>query len=175
MVYYRGFSLFRIFDPFTTLVGMINTIITKLVIFFVILFYAYFMVVVMMLKLDKGQNVVNHFQNVYFWMILGGVEGEHFEIKSSYFPIIFGSLYITIVLLNILIAFLSNVFSRLEDQQKVSALREKAYMILDFELAARLFKFVIRRTVHLQGLLDRPPKQSLFGSEAEKSEMVGQR
>ena len=162
LVYYRGFGLLRIFGPFTTLVGMINTIINKLVVFFVILFYAYFMVVVLMMKLEHVDKFDIHIRDVYYWMILGGIESDAFDIQLSYLPVVFGSLIITIVLLNILIAFLSNVFSRLEDQQKVNALREKAFLILDFELVVRLFKYVLPGTIKLDRKLDHLKSEQIF-------------
>lgn len=46
----------------------------------------------------------------------------------------------TVVLLNILIALLSNVFSRLEEQQQLISLKDKADMILEFEMIVRLFR-----------------------------------
>jgi hypothetical protein len=106
-----------------------------------ILFYAYFTVAMLMIKLDNSDKLSLRFQDVYYWVFLGSVEGEAFDVEFSYLAIVFGSLFITIVMLNILIAYLSNLFSRLEDQQKVNSLRQKALLILDFELFARLFKY----------------------------------
>ena len=139
--YYRGFSYLRIFDAFITLVGIINTIVGQLVVFFVVLFYAYFMVAMLMVRLDNTDNLNLRFQEVYYWVFLGSVEGEAFDIEFSYVAIVVGSLFLTIVMLNILIAYLSNLFSRLGDQQKVNTLRQKALLILDFEMFARLFRF----------------------------------
>jgi hypothetical protein len=102
-----------------------------------------------MIKLDNTNNLTLRFQDVYYWVLLGGIEGDAFDIKFSTIPIIYGSLVITIVLLNILIAYLSNLFSRLEDQQKINALKEKAFLILDFELMVRLFKYILPKTVSL--------------------------
>lgn len=141
LVFYRGFSLLRIFDTFITLVGIINIIIFRLLAFFGILLYSYFTIAILMIKLDNSNNLSLRFQDVYYWVFLGSVEGEAFDVEFSYLAIVFGSLFITIVMLNILIAFLSNLFSRLEDQQKVDSLRQKAFLVLDFELFARLFRF----------------------------------
>ena len=141
LIYYRGFSFLRIFDTFITLVGIINTIIRQLIVFFVVLFYAYFTIAMLMIKLDNSNKLSLRFQDVYYWVFLGSVEGEAFDVEFSYLAIVFGSLFITIVMLNILIAYLSNLFSRLEDQQKVNSLRQKALLILDFELFARLFRY----------------------------------
>lgn len=51
----------------------------------------------------------------------------------------------TIILLNLLIAYLSNVFSRLEEQNFLIGLQDKAKMILDFELIVNLFQSVFRK------------------------------
>jgi hypothetical protein len=115
----------------------------QLVVFFIVLFYAYFMIAMLMIRLDNSDNFNIRFQEVYYWVFLGSVEGEAFDIEFSYISIVIGSVFLTIVMLNILIAYLSNLFSRLEDQQKVNSLRQKALLILDFEMFARLFKFHI--------------------------------
>lgn len=173
LVYYRGFGFLRIFDTFTTLVGMINTIIKELIVFFSILFYAYFMVVILMIKLDNSNNFWLRFQDVYYWVLLGGIEGDAFDIRFSFIAIIFGSLFITIVLLNILIAYLSNLFSRLEDQQKMNGLREKAFLILDFEMMVRLFKYLMTGTISLDRRLDDLKNEALFNAkEIDYSKVV---
>lgn len=161
LIFYRGFSLLRIFDAFITLVGIINIIIFRLLAFFGILLYAYFAVGLLMLKLDNADRASLRFQDVYYWVFLGSVEGEAFDVEFSYLAIVFGSLFITIVMLNILIAFLSNLFSRLEDQQKVNSLRQKALLVLDFELFARLFRF---RLSGLTGLAT--ARDALFAEHA---------
>ena len=142
IMYYRSFSYLRVFDPFTTLIGMINEIIGKLIIFFIILFYFYFTTVLLMMKLDPEQSRLSVVSLVYLWTFFGGVDGSDFEdYKLSYIAIYFGTIIVTIILLNILIAFLSNLFSGLEDQQKANDLKEKASMILDLEAFVYFFKY----------------------------------
>lgn len=173
LVFYRGLGMLRIFDAFTTLVGIINTIIKELVVFFSILFYAYLCVVIVMIKLDNSNNITLRFQDVYYWVLLGGIEGDAFEVEFSAIPIVFGTLFITIVLLNILIAYLSNLFSRLEDQQKVSALKERASLILDFELVVRMFKYVIPGTLRIERKFEELKIQEMITSKPVKfSEVI---
>lgn len=154
LTYYRGFSFLRIFDTFITLVGMINIIIRQLLSFFVILGYAYFTVSMLVIKMDNSNKIGLRFQDVFTWVLFGSVEDVAFDVQFSYIAIVFSALFITIVLLNILIAYLSNLFSRLEDQQKVSSLKEKAILILDFELIARFFRFSLFGTPKLVGHRD---------------------
>jgi hypothetical protein len=172
LVYYRGFGFLRIFDTFTTLVGMINKIISELIVFFAVLFYAYFTIVVLMLKLDSTDNFNLRFQDVYYWVFLGGVEGDAFDIKFSHIPVIYGTLIITIVLLNILIAYLSNLFSRLEDQQRVNGLKERAFLILDFELMVRLFKYIVTGVISLEKKKDEyQSRQIMLSKQLNLSEV----
>lgn len=65
----------------------------------------------------------------------------------------------TIVLMNILIAYLSNLFSRLEDAQKLNDLKEKAVLILDLEIIVMFFKYKIR------GVLGLRMKQDIMKSQ----------
>lgn len=144
MVFYRSFSYLRIINSFTTLIGMINTIIQKLVIFFLILIYFFVASGILILKLNpKGSPILN-LGNAYVWTFFGGIEGDDF-IRFDYAGIamIFGTVMVTIILLNILIAFLSNLFSRLEDKQKSNDLKEKASMILDLEVVIHFFRFIV--------------------------------
>lgn len=145
LLYYRSFLYLRVIDAFTTLIGMVNTIVVKLIVFFVIIFYLYFGIVLVMIKLSDRKSISESFESAYFWLLFGGVGGEDFTedspIKFPAIPIIFGTLMITIVLLNILIAYLSNLFSKLEEQQHVDDLREKASMILDLEIIVYFFKY----------------------------------
>lgn len=144
LIYYRSFSYFRIIDAFTTLIGIINTIILKLIIFFFILFYLFFATGLVMIKLNNNQSKITNLQIAYVWTFFGGVEGSDFkEFDYSAITILFGTILVTIVLLNVLIAYLSNLFSRLEDQQHANDLREKASMMMDLEIVAYFFKYVM--------------------------------
>lgn len=144
MMFYRSFSYLRIIDAFTTLIGMINTIIQKLVIFFLILIYFFVASGILILKLNPQGKPILNMGNAYVWTFFGGIEGDDF-LKFDYagLAMIFGTVMVTIILLNILIAFLSNLFSRLEDKQKSNDLKEKASMILDLEVVVHFFRFVI--------------------------------
>ena len=161
-VYYRNFSHLRVIDQFTTLVGMINIIIQKLVFFFIIMIYFYIASAFLMIRLLPEQSKLTSFRTAYLWTLFGAIEEEDFA--SGCFvtiAILFGTIIVTIILLNILIAYLSNVFSRLEDQQKVNDLKEKASMIQDMEIILWFFKFRITGKVaklrKLQIDLDKHP------------------
>lgn len=144
MMLYRSFSYLRIIDSFTTLIGMINTIIQKLFIFFAILIYFFVSSGLLIIKLNPQENSILSLGNAYVWTFFGGIEGSDFKnFDYAGIAMIFGTVMVTIILLNILIAFLSNLFSRLEDQQKSNDLKEKASMILDLEVVVHFFRYVV--------------------------------
>ena len=144
VMYYRSFTHLRVFGAFTTLIGMINVIIQKLMVFFALLLYFYATTGLLMIKLDPTQDKLKSIQSAYVWTMFGGVESSDFDdFNYGSIAIIFGTLIVTVVLLNILIAFLSNLFSRLEDQQRANDLREKAQMMLDVEVIVLFFKYKI--------------------------------
>jgi hypothetical protein len=123
---------------------MINTIIQKLFIFFLILIYFFVSSGLLMMKLHPGDSPIISLGNAYVWTFFGGIEGSDFKsFDYAGIAIIFGTVMVTIILLNILIAFLSNLFSRLEDQQKSNDLKEKASMILDLEVIIHFFRYAI--------------------------------
>jgi hypothetical protein len=123
---------------------MINIIILKLIVFFIILFYFFVITSLLIAFLNPEVNHTVDFANSYVWSIFGGIEGGSFtEFDYITIPIVFGSVIVMVVLLNILIALLSNVYALLEEQQVANDIREKARMILDYELTVHFFKYVI--------------------------------
>ena len=76
------------------------------------------------------------------------MDGDDFTTQSYVtIAVVFGTVIVTIVMLNILIAFLSNEFSRLQDEQKINDLKEKASMMLDMEVILWFFKYIITRKI----------------------------
>lgn len=125
---------------------MINTIFEKLVAFSIILIYFFLSTAALMIFLNPEGSYKENFANAYVFSLFGGIEGGDFDSFSySGIAIIFGTVIVTIVLLNILIAFLSNVFSRLEDQQKSNDIKEKAQMVLDLEIVLYFFGKLLRK------------------------------
>jgi hypothetical protein len=142
IIYYRGLSLMRIFDMFTSLIGILNIIFVRLLVFFFILIYLYFCCAFLIFRISEAEYTLT-MTDVYYRIILGSIEGDAFEERFSTIPMIIGSMFVTIFLINILIAYLSNLFSRLEEQQKFQEMQEKAEMILDIEIIVRFFKYYI--------------------------------
>jgi hypothetical protein len=101
-----------------------------------------------MVKLNGPDKIWESLQAAYVWILLGGVEtGSFGEFQYASIIIYSGTILITTILLNVLIAYLSNIFGRLEDQQFVNDLREKSSMVLDYEIIAYFFKLVFSRKV----------------------------
>lgn len=145
LIYYRGFSYLRFFDSFTSMIGMINTIVGESVAFFAMLFYAYFVIFFLLIRVDPGDGVLNKLRDAYIFTLFGGVEQDHFEAKYIFFPIVIGTMIVTIILLNVLIAFMSNVYNRMELRQEITSLKEKASMLLDLEVYMSLFKKLVEK------------------------------
>jgi hypothetical protein len=129
---------------------MVTIIVRKLIVFFLLLLYTYLGVCFLMVKIGGSDSKTIFFRDVYYWIMLGSVEDNAFEISYSAIAIVLGSMLVTIILLNILIAYLSNLFSRLEEQQKVQELKEKAALILDMEVFVMFFKYFITGKITLR-------------------------
>lgn len=151
MVYYRSFSHFRMIDAFTSLVGMVNIIVFRLFVFFFILGYFFVVSALLIIFLNPDGGFKESFDSSYVWAIFGGIGGEDFSgFDFAAIPIAFGTIIVMVVLLNILIALLSNVYCILEEQQISNDIREKAAMILDLELIVYFFRYVLtgkRKTI----------------------------
>jgi hypothetical protein len=119
--------------------------------FFLILLYFYMTSSLLMIKLFKGKSIQYVFEKTYVLTLFGGLSSEDFnEYPFAAISIIFGTLMITIVLLNILIAYLSNLFSRLEDCQLINDYKEKASMALDLEVMLYFFCCRFRKVKETQ-------------------------
>ena len=148
---------------------MINVIIQKLLIFFAILIYFYATTTLLLIKLDPSKSKIKSIESAYVWTLFGGVETGDFEtFNYGSIAIVFGTIVVTVILLNVLIAFLSNLFSRLEDQQRSNDLREKADMMLDLEVMMLFFRFKLTGKDHMLRHLeieeDLKPAKTLFPS-----------
>ena len=146
LIFYRSFTYLRLVSIFTYLVGMINTIMQQLIIFFVIVLYFLFTTVLLMMKLHPEGTTKSVFANAYVFAFFGGIGGDDFDLFDYVsIPIVFGTIVVTVILMNILIAFLSNLFSRLEEQQKINNLKEIIGMIRDLEVIVFFFSYWLTR------------------------------
>jgi hypothetical protein len=163
VVYYRAFSYLQMIDVFTALVGIINIIIQKLIIFFIILFYFYIATALLLIKIDPENSIKMNFMHAYYWTLFGGVDDGSFTLFNYVsISIVFGTLMVSIILLNVLIAFLSNLFSRLEEQQLVNDLKEKASLLLDLEVVVMFFQYKLTGKLSKQRKLQRRMLSSTF-------------
>lgn len=165
-IYYRGFSYMRIFDSFTTIVSMINTIIIKIYAFLFVVFYFYFAIVFLMIGITSISDAVNHLRDVYYWVLFGGIDDDSFEVNLSFVAILFGTILISIILMNILIAYLSNLFSSLEETQVLDDLREKASFVLGIEVIIRFFRYFLSRKIKLIEAVEKHNYESLLSFES---------
>ena len=158
VTFYRSFSYVRIFESFTTLVGMINIIIRELVVFFFIMVYFYAFAALLMIKLSGSRQFHLLFEKAYVITFFGGLSTADFgEYQYGTVALIFGTIVVTVILLNILIAYLSNLFSRLEEQQSLNSFREKASMIFDFEILVSMIKALPQKLKRAKPAAKEPP------------------
>jgi hypothetical protein len=134
LIYYRGFSYFRYFDTFTSMIGIINTIVGESLSFFGVMFYTYFVILLLMYRVEPTDDFVNKMRDAYIFTFFGGVEQDHFDARYIFFPMVIGTMIVTIILLNVLIAFMSNVYNKMEQIQSFLSLKEKGSMLLDLEV-----------------------------------------
>ena len=140
----RFFSYFRLINAFSSLVGIIMIIIRKLALFLFIIAYFFFTFLLLARYFDHEKKFDETIFFMYAWMILGGVDGSHLkQFQYSWLIIVIGTIFMSIILMNIIIAYLSNVFSRLEEEHTINMIKEKASMILDLELIVYFFKYVL--------------------------------
>lgn len=162
VVYYRNFSYLRVIKPLTTFVGIITVVFQKLVVFGFILFYFYLVTALLMVRLFPDDDPWECFGNAYFWAFFGAASPEDFQRSPfAVIVIVFGSIIVTVILLNILIAYLSNIFCRLEDQQHIDYFREKAAMILDVEIIMWFvnYRLTKKSSGDPRSALDRRPRK----------------
>lgn len=154
LLFYRGFMYLRIIGIFTALITMIIIILRRLIAFFFMLAFTYLGVVLILVKLRTDcrncPGTAISFRDVYYWIFLGSVEADAFDTPLAAIPVIFGTVFLTIVLLNILIAFLSNEFSRLEERQKIQELKERAALIMNFEVLTMFFRYIVTKKIRLR-------------------------
>jgi hypothetical protein len=129
---------------------MVTIIVRRLTVFFILLGYTYLCFSILVIKLTGVNNLVKTFGDVYYWIVLASIEDNAFFKPYTAIPIVLGSMFVTIVLLNILIAYLSNLFSRLEEQQRVQELKQRAALILDVEVFVMFFKYGITGKTRLR-------------------------
>ena len=82
---------------------------------------------------------------MYYWTLFAGIDDNAFNVQLSVIPILFGTIIISVILMNILIAYLSNEYSRLEEKQVLEGLKTKALFNLDIEIIIALFKRISKR------------------------------
>ena len=145
-MFYRMYNLLSIITLLTSQIQIVNQIIIKVIPFSMLILFFYSSTSLMMIFVDtKNTPSMDYFRDVYYWVIFGGFDDGAFEQKFSIIPVVFGTIMVGVLLFNILIAYLSNEFSRLEEQQIISGLKMKAWMNLRFELLIFFFRNGFKR------------------------------
>ena len=145
LIFFRCFLSLQIFKAFTAVVGIIIRILFRLGPLLTIVLLFYVGTSLMFLSLQTEMESLTVFRDMYYWTIFGGIDDNAFELSLSGIPIVFGTCIISILLMNILIAYLSNEYSRLEDRQVIENLQTKAILNLDIEIVVGLFKYLFSK------------------------------
>lgn len=141
LIYFRLFTFLRMIGQFSILVGMISTIIIEIVPYLIILLYFLIVSILLALKIDVDYTFSESLIEMYVYGLFGGVDGDAFGSQTyKFIPVVFTTMLIAVVLMNIMIAYLSNLFSALEENQKIIELQQKASLILEVEILHYLFK-----------------------------------
>jgi hypothetical protein len=105
-----------------------------------VLFYGIFGTAALIMFLNPKCSFKKGLTSAYVLSLFGGIGTDDFETYSyAAITIIFGTLIVTIVLLNIFIAYLVTVFRRLEEKNKSDDLNRKAKMVLNMEIIKHFF------------------------------------
>ena len=153
LVYYRGFVYLEVIPPLTSLVTIIHTIIKRMVSYVLILFYFYacFVLIFARLGVQDGpeqppQSARNYLMMSYIWLVYGGMDTTGIAQNSPVaLVLIYGNFLITIILMNILIAYLANLYSELEQEIATKRVQEMATVVLDFEVIVYAYRRIFRR------------------------------
>ena len=140
LIFFRCFLGFQILKLFTAIIGIINGILFKLGPFLLIVGFFYCTTAIVFFSLDTSADKITVLRDMYYWTIFGGIDDAAFQIQLSAIPIFFGTFIISILLMNILIAYLSNEYSRLEERQVFEDLQTKAELNLDVEMVISFLK-----------------------------------
>lgn len=154
LLFFRGITHLSIIPTFTSIIKIVNTIIIKMIPFLIMVFVFYVSIVFMVIYIRNEDNngddlndrltIADCFIRVYYWVIFGGLGDADFKLDLSMVPLIIGPVFIGVILINIMIGFLSNEYSRLEELQKVKNLIYKAELNLDIEIICYLIRSLLK-------------------------------
>lgn len=157
LLFFRSITHLSIIPTFTSIIKIVNMIIIKMIPFLIMVFVFYVSVVFMVIYIrnedhnsddvDDKLTISDCFIRVYYWVIFGGLGESDFKLDLSMVPLIIGPVFIGVILMNIMIGFLSNEYSRLEEIQKIKNLMYKAEMNLDLEIIFYLFRSLFKYKV----------------------------
>lgn len=169
-VYYRGFFYLKIFDSFTTIVGIINTINIKIYAFMAIIVYFYLVFTTLLIEITSKDYIIKNLRDIYIWAVFGGFDSDSFEVYLSFIVVVISTVLMSVILLNVLIAYLSNLFSSLEETQALDELREKASLILNLEIILRFFRYFLTRKTKIIREVEAHNYNLIINEDLEKEE-----
>lgn len=145
LIMVRALEYLQVFQDFRSIMGIITKICFRICPFMVIVFLFYSISVLVFVTLNDSVDLESLLTLMYIWLVHGGVDSDAFVFRMNYIPVMFGSILVTIVLMNIMIAYLSNEYSRLELKQHLDDLRNKVKINMKVELMIRSFKVLFVR------------------------------
>lgn len=144
MVYYRSVTYLRLIKYFRHLIDMIVGVASSTISLLIIIAYTIAAVAVMFTKSIRGFSFLSYLKDTFY-----GLNGQLVDYTDEKREVtILGWIVYTIyvfflplILINFLIAKMSNKYTELEANEKVTSYREKAKMIMEIEFFFRIRRF----------------------------------
>ena len=112
-----------------------------MVVFYLIIFYIYAALVLLYLRIMPTNDFKVALINVYTHVIFGALAiGDSYNIQYATIIVVVGTMVVTVMILNMIVAFLSNLYSKLEELQVIIEMKERSKSIVDTEISLRMLK-----------------------------------
>lgn len=135
--FFRGITYLRIFDQTRYLISMILKVFSDIVSFVAIMFIIIIAVSLISINVSalKGETPESfgpYFSGTYL-LILGSFDTSNFNDVADWVFFMLRTICMTLVLLNLLIAIISNAYEEVKERKEFFDIKEKLSIISDFE------------------------------------------
>ena len=135
-----------------------------------IIVYFYLVFTTLLIEITSKDYIIKNLRDIYIWAVFGGFDSDSFEVYLSFIVVVISTVLMSVILLNVLIAYLSNLFSSLEETQALDELREKASLILNLEIILRFFRYFLTRKTKIIREVEAHNYNLIINEDLEKEE-----
>ena len=152
LVYYRAITYLRIFKAFRNVIDMVISVtVSSLSLLMLFCFFLVFFTVMFMKASDQkiafGKFILINFYSIHgelegpdgFNGMISGNEDNYTVLSWCIFVVM--AIFVPLIMVNFLIAKMSNKYTELEEIEEVTAYREKAKLIVEIEYFYKMTKF----------------------------------